>query len=78
MSKIEKRLDSFEKKLDIIERSLNYLTKESHDSYQLSMNTKVDTQHMYKIVRQLHKEHKKIMQLNGHSTLLEVLDKLEE
>lgn len=78
MKTVEERLDLLENKLGMIDENLNQLIKEAYKAQELARNAKIDTEHMYRIVRQLHKEHKRIMQLNGHSTLLEVLDKLEE
>ena len=66
------------KRLDLMDKNINNLAEVVHKCDIVSRNAKIDTQHMYKIVKQMHKEHDTIMKLNGHQTLIQVIDELGE
>ena len=69
---------TLENRLSMTEKNISTLMKEIYKTQKLASKASIDTSHMYKIVRQLHKEHETIMQLNGHETLLTTIDKLME
>lgn len=69
---------TIEKRLILLEKNVNKIMKQAYQADNLAKKVHIDTQHMFKIVKQMHKEHAQIMQLNGHRTLLTVIDKLSE
>lgn len=74
----QSKMALLEHKVNTINESLNHYTKLLYGVQDRTQKLSRDIEHMYRIVKKLHAEHKKIMQLNGVTTLLDVIDELEK